>query len=117
MARDAPADVLAGLLETARRTGDTWLRDPTSPGRPLDIQAVRSPEELAGVPAAVSTTRLVPEAYATMIWHFRVLSIGGLALMWAVMAGVYGLLADRSARPPRRPAADVDERPPPVPVH
>jgi len=116
VAPNAPADVLAGLLETARQTGDTWLRDPTSPDQPLDIQAVRSPEELAGVPAAVSTTRLVPEAYTTMIWHFRVLSIGGLALMWAVMAGVYGLLADRAARPRRRPAADVDERPPPVPV-
>src|SRR3954452_5618506 len=30
VAPDAPADVLAGLLETARQTGDTWLRDPTS---------------------------------------------------------------------------------------
>jgi hypothetical protein len=95
VAANAPGDVLAAMLDTARETGDGWIRDPQNPDEPLDLDAVRSPAELVGAPAAISTTRLVGNAYTTIIWHFRLQSIGGLALMWAVMAGVYGLLADR----------------------
>ena len=53
---------------------------------------------LVGAPVAVSTTKLVPNSYANVIWHFRLESIGGLALLWAVIAGVFGLLADAPAR-------------------
>lgn len=98
----APPDVLAAMLATARETGDGWLRDPAAPDEPLDLGTVRSPQDLVGTPAAVSTTRLVADTYSTVIWHFRLQSLGGLALMWAVMAGVYGLLADRGAGRPRR---------------
>jgi hypothetical protein len=90
------------MLDTARETGDGWLRDPGAPDRPLDVGTVRAPEDLIGVPAAVSTARLVADTYTTVIWHFRLESLAGLALMWAVMAGVYGLLADHGAGRSRR---------------
>ena len=38
------------------------------------------------------------DTYTTVIWQFRLQSLAGLGLMWAVMAGVYGLLADRGIR-------------------
>jgi hypothetical protein len=100
VAGNAPPDVLAAMLATGRATNGApgWLRDPADPRRALDLDTVRNPGELVGAPAAVGTDRLVPESYTSMIWHFRLQSIGGLALMWAVMAGVYGLLADRVAR-------------------
>ena len=102
---DAPPEVLAAMLEAARADGDGWIRDPQQPDEPLDLSRA-TPADLAGAPAAVSTTRLVAGSYTTVIWHFRVLSIGGLALMWAVMAGVFGLLADRPDR--ARPAGRSD---------
>ena len=46
----------------------------------------------------MSTTKLVPNAYTTVVWHFRIESFAGLALLWAVMATVFGLLADRPER-------------------
>jgi hypothetical protein len=46
----------------------------------------------------VSTTKLVPHAYATIIWHFRLESLAGLAILFSVMAVVFGLLADAPAR-------------------
>ena len=64
-------DVLAGMLDTARETGDGWIRDPPPPIEPLDLGTVTDPTDLVGVPAAVSTTQLVADAYTTMIWHFR----------------------------------------------
>jgi len=56
----------------------------------------------------VSTTRLVADTYSTVIWHFRLQSLAGLALMWAVMAGIYGLLADHGAGRPRRRGGPTD---------
>ncbi len=94
----APPDVLAAMLANARATGDGWIRDPTDPGRPLDLASISDPQQLAGAPAAVNTTKLVPNAYTNVIWHFRILSIGGLALLWAVIAAVFGLLSDAPAR-------------------
>jgi hypothetical protein len=107
----APPEVLAAMLDTARETGDRWLRDPAAPDEPLNLDTV-SPEDLVGVPAAVSTTHLVADTYTTIIWHFRLLSLAGLALLWAVMAGIYGLLADHGAGWPRRrsgPTGPPDE--------
>ena len=97
---DAPPDVLAAMLANARATGDGWLRDPQEPNRPLDLAAITDPQQLAGAPAAVDTTKLVPNSYTNVIWHFRILSIGGLALLWGVIAAVFGLLADAPARAP-----------------
>jgi hypothetical protein len=94
---DAPTDVLATMLQTARATDDTSIRDPANPEEPVDLSTVSVPEDLRGAPVAVSTTKLVPNAYTTVVWHFRVQSIAGLALMWAVMAAVFGLLADAPA--------------------
>jgi putative cobalt transporter subunit CbtA len=98
IADDAPDDVLAGMLDNARATDDTWIRDPADPDQPLDLDDVDDPSELAGAPAAVNTTKLVPHAYTTMLWHFRVESFAGLALMLTVMASVLGLLLDLQAR-------------------
>ncbi len=106
---DAPPEVLAGALETARETEDGWIRDPAAPDEPLDLDAIDDPAELIGSPAAVNTTKLVPHAYTTIVWHFRMESFAGLALMWIVIVGVFGLLADRPAR-----RDDDTERSPPA---
>jgi len=95
VASNAPPAVLKAMLATAKANNDTWIRDPKSPKEGLDLTKVTDAQDLIGKPAAVSTAKLVPHAYATIIWHFRIMSIGGLALMWAVMAGVLGLLLDR----------------------
>lgn len=97
--RDAPPEVLDELLTAARANDDEWLRDPADPTQPLDLSTVDAGQELAGTPAAVSTVKLVEGSYTTVIWRFRLQSIAGLSLLWAVMAGVFGLLADRSRRP------------------
>jgi hypothetical protein len=101
VADDAPPEVLAAVLATARATEDETLRDPADPDDALDLEGISDPSELAGVPVAISTTELVPHAYATIIWHFRIETFAGLALMWAVMAGVFGLLADRTPKDER----------------
>jgi hypothetical protein len=75
----APTEVLEEVLATARSTGDDWLRDPDDP-------------------AALPTSKLVDTSFTTVVWRFRLQSLAGLALLWAVLAGVFGLLADRSAR-------------------
>jgi hypothetical protein len=95
VADDAPDEVLDEWLATARTTGDESLRDPDDPERPLDLDAVGSGADLAGVPVAVNTSELVPHAYTTAVWHFRVESFAGLAIMLTVMASVLGLLLDR----------------------
>ena len=94
---DAPADVLDGVLATARETGDEWIRDPSDPSAPLDLDGITDSDELRGAPAALSTTELVPHSYTTTVWRFRIQSLGGVALMWAVAAGALGLLLDRKA--------------------
>jgi hypothetical protein len=102
---DAPDDVLASILATARATDDEWIRDPANPDEPLDLDAVDDPQDLVGAPAAVSTTKLVDHAYTTAVWHFRVESFAGLAIMLTVMAGVLGLLLDLQRAKVTAPAA------------
>jgi hypothetical protein len=91
---DAPQEVLAELLDTARAIESDTIRDPSAPDEPLDLEAVDDPEVLVGAPMALNTAQLVPNAYTDVVWHFRIESIGGLALLWAVMAVVFGLLSD-----------------------
>jgi hypothetical protein len=91
---DAPPDVLAALLDTARATGDTSIRNPTEPDQPLDLSTFTDANALAGAPVALNTTKLVPHSYTTVIWHFRMLALAGLAIMWTVIAATFGLLAD-----------------------
>jgi hypothetical protein len=91
----APDKVLAAMLANARATGDDTIRDPAAPKQPLDLSLVDDARQLAGAPVAVSTTKLVPHSYTTTVWQFRMESLAGLALLWAVMAGVLGLLLDR----------------------
>lgn len=98
IAEDAPPEVLAVMLDVARATGDDAIRDPQAPAEPLDLAAVSDPAQLAGAPYAVSTTKLVPNSYTNVLWHFRIESIAGLAIMWTVMATAFGLLADAPAR-------------------
>jgi len=86
--------VLAAWLDTARATGDTSIRNPVDPDQPLDLSTFTDADALAGAPVALSTTKLVPHAYTTVIWHFRMLALAGLAIMWTVMAATFGLLAD-----------------------
>jgi hypothetical protein len=100
VAGDAPQAVLDQVLQAARDNDDPFLRDSADPSRPLDLTTVGSGAELRGVPAAINTTKLVHGAYTTIIWRFRLQSIAGVALLWAVLAGVFGLLADR--QPSRR---------------
>lgn len=95
VADDAPPEVLDQVLATARNNGDGFLRDPAEPSESLDLSGVASGEDLRGVPAAISTTKLVDHAYTTTVWHFRMQSFAGLALMWATIAVTFGLLADR----------------------
>ncbi len=103
VAGDAPTEVLDRLLSTARATGDESLRDPNDPAEPLDLAALEQPSDLAGTPVAVDTTHLVPHAFSTVIWHFRLFALGSIALMWGVIAGVFGLLADGAPRDPDGP--------------
>ena len=91
---DASPDVLAALLATARANGDTSIRNPANPDEPLDLATVTDASALAGAPVALNTTKLVPNSYTTVIWHFRIQALAGLAIMWAVMAATFGLLAD-----------------------
>ena len=98
VAETAPAEVLDAMLANARDTGDESYRDPDDPSEPRDLSTVSKGSELVGTPVAISTTKLEPHAYTTMVWSFRVRSMAGVALMWAVMAGVLGLLLDRKAR-------------------
>jgi hypothetical protein len=93
VADDAPPEVLAAVLATAREVDDPAIRDPDDPDQPLDLDSVAA-EDLAGAPVAVNTTKLVANAYTTVVWHFRLQSIAGLALLWAAMAVVFGLLSD-----------------------
>lgn len=97
VAEGAPPEVLDQVLSSARTNGDGFLRDPAAPSEPLDLAAVDRGEDLVGVPAAISTAKLVDHSYTTAVWHFRMETFAGLALMWAVIATVYGLLADRRA--------------------
>jgi hypothetical protein len=94
---DAPPEVLEAMLATARATDDTAIRDPAAPDEPLDLASLTDAGDLAGAPVALNTTKLVPHAYTTVIWHFRMQALAGLAIMWAVMATVFGLLADAPA--------------------
>jgi hypothetical protein len=105
VAEDAPEEVLDEWLATARTTGDESLRDPDDPERPLDLDDVGSGADLAGAPVAINTTELVPHAYTTAVWHFRIQSFAGLALMLTVMASVLGLLLDRQHSQARAAAA------------
>jgi hypothetical protein len=109
VAEDAPPEVLAEMLDTARAMDDPSIRDPEAPDEPLDLDAVEDPSELVGAPVAVNTTKLVPHAYTTIVWNFRIQSFAGLALLWAVMATAFGFLADR---PPRRSRQEPE--PPPA---
>ncbi len=95
VAQDAPPEVLDQVLRSARTNGDDFLRDPDDPSEPLDLSTVGDGADLRGTPAAISTTELVDHAYTTTVWHFRMQSFGGMALLWAVIATVFGLLADR----------------------
>lgn len=103
---DAPPEVLEAMLATALATGDESLRQPGSPDEPFDLDSIHDPADLAGTPVAISTTKLRPQGFTNMIWHFRMASFASLALMWAVIAGVFGLLADR----PDRSARGDDDR-------
>jgi hypothetical protein len=93
------------MLTTARAVDDGTIRDPSNPEEPLDLATVSQPDDLRGMPVAVNTTKLVPNAFTTMVWHFRMESVAGLALMWAVMASTFGLLADAIAWRPSTVAA------------
>ncbi len=97
IAADAPADVLDQVLATAKATGDESIRDKTNPDEPFDLSSVTSGADLRGAPVRISTTKLVPHAYTTILWHFRAASFGGIALLWVVMAAAFGFLVDRLA--------------------
>jgi len=107
VAQDAPTAVLDQLLASARTNGDGSLRDPKDPSEALDLSKVSDGSALKGTPVAVSTSKLVDHGYTTAVWHFRMLAIAGYALMFAVFATTFGLLADRKvkAEAPARVAA------------
>jgi hypothetical protein len=94
IASSAPPEVLAAMLQNAKDTGGETIRDRNAPDRALDLSGITDPAQLVGAPVAVSTTQLVPNAYTSVIWHFRIESLAGLAILWTVMAIVFGLLAD-----------------------
>lgn len=98
VADDAPRSVLDQFLRIARATGGNSLRDPARPTESVDLATIQDGSDLRGLPVAVSTDRLVDHSYSTMVWHFRMQSFAGYALLWAVMATAFGLLADRRVR-------------------
>jgi predicted cobalt transporter CbtA len=104
VARGAPAEVLDQLLATAKATEDESLRDPANPDEPLDLTDVSDGSDLVGAPVALGTDELVPHSYTTVVWHFRLLSLAGTALLWLVMGVVLGYLLDRKV------AQDTAER-------
>ena len=67
-----------------------------------------SPPVAGAYAAAVTVAWLVfpanPDAIevpANLIWHFRIQSLGGNAILWVVAGTVFGFLADRAtARSP-----------------
>jgi hypothetical protein len=95
IADSAPDAVLDQMLVTGRETGDESYRDPSDPEKPLDLDDLDKGAELKGAPVAVSTTKLVSNAYASLLWSFRLKSFAGVALLWAVMAVVLGFLLDK----------------------
>ncbi|QXC61133.1 CbtA family protein [Aquihabitans sp. G128] len=97
VADGAPKAVLDQMLATARTNDDGYLRDPGSPDEALDLSKIQDGSALKGTPVAVSTSKLVDHGYTTAVWHFRMLAIAGYALMFAVFATTFGLLADRKA--------------------
>ena len=106
IAEDAPPDVLAAMLATARANDTEWIRDPADPSEPLELDGLAA-DDLAGAPAAVSTANLVDHSFATVVWKFRVLSLAGLALMVMVTAAALGALLDLPARAEARAASGV----------
>ena len=81
----APALVVAeGAPPTCFRHGsmlpevdnDGSLRDPDDPSEELDLSTVDRGEDLVGTPVAVGVDKLVPHVYTTLVWNFRVLSLG-----------------------------------------
>ena len=101
---DAPAAVLDQMLATGRETGDESYRDPKDPKEALDLDGVDQGTDLRGTPVAVSTSKLVSNAYASLLWSFRMKSFAGVALLWAVMAVVLGFLLDKQAAAQARPS-------------
>lgn len=99
VANDAPPAVLDAMLANARTTGDGSYRDPKDTDQALNVSKVSQGSDLVGTPVAISATKLTPHVYTTLIWSFRMWSLAGIALMWAVIAGVLGLLLDRAAAP------------------
>ncbi|HEX2575626.1 MAG TPA: CbtA family protein, partial [Aquihabitans sp.] len=114
VADDAPSAVLDAMLATARATGGERLRDPADPDEPLDLDTVVDGDDLRGVPVVAGTSELVPHSYAGMVWHFRMQAFAGYALLWAVTATTFGLLADRRARTGGRAGAPPDAEPAPA---
>ena len=96
VAKATPRVVLDAMLDNAKATGDESYRNPRDTGKALDLDQLSDGSELIGKPVAISTTKITPHVYTTLIWHFRLWSWLGIALMWAVMAGVLGLLLDRA---------------------
>jgi hypothetical protein len=100
VAQGAPPDVLEAWLDAARVDHDGSLRDPDDPSEELDLSTVDRGEDLVGIPVAVRADALVPHAYTTLVWNFRVLSLGGLGLMFGTIAGALGWMLDRTAGRP-----------------
>ncbi|HJT94140.1 MAG TPA: CbtA family protein, partial [Mycobacterium sp.] len=94
VADSAPTPVLEGILATSRRLKTESIRDQRDPSQPLQLQSA-SAADLRGAPVRLSTAALVPHAYTTIVWQFRVASFGGILLMWALIATVFGWLVDR----------------------
>lgn len=94
VANGAPKAVRNAMLDTAKKLGTESIRDPQHPDLPIDLTTATA-EDLVGAPVQVSTTALVPHAYTTVVWQFRIASFGGLVVMWTVMAIAFGWLVDR----------------------
>lgn len=63
---------------------------------------------MTGVALALPEVNEVPESFpATLLWQFRLASLGGQAVMWATLGLLFGAFAERvvaSRQPARRPA-------------
>ena len=111
IADDAPAVVLDQVLEVGRQTGSESIRNPKDTSLPLDLDTVDKGTDLRGLPVAISTTKLRPDVYTTMVWHFRTQTFAGLALLWLVTGTLMGYLLDRKVAQDAEPSTEWTPEP------
>lgn len=86
-----------------------WQRVSERQGNPGRRFAIVAGAYLAAITVLYLVFPANPDAIevpATLIWHFRIDSFAGNALLWLVMGSTFGILADVAANRAERPVVD-----------